>query len=333
MLQADHFELERLAPDHYRLHWPATAESQVQSVGIALGAEQPALPCAITLAAGSAELSGLPPAPRHFFHVALSDGRTLLLAERRLALRGTPNFRDFGGYTNSEGQRVRWGQLFRSGQLDLVDGDDQAAIAALNIGLVCDFRHDVERERAPNRFADSHRPRIENLSIMPGSAVNVFAQIGSSGGTSAEQMAQLMVEINRDLASQQRATYQRLFELVADHDGPVLIHCAAGKDRTGFGAALILAALGVPEAVLLHDYLLTDRYLPIETDLLRIREKYQLDIPDEVIRPMLEVRREYLHGALETAKNEFGSLDNYLRSGLQLSAPMLAGLRERLLEN
>jgi protein-tyrosine phosphatase len=327
MSYAEPIQLERLATDRYRLQWSTDLGARVQSITVSTVA------CRVELTDSGAEIFDLPPAPRHFFHLGLDDGRRLLVGERRLLLQESPNFRDFGGYATSDGRRIRWGQLYRSGQLDRVEETDQAEIARLGIQLVCDFRRDMEREFAPNRFAPGHAPRIENLAIMPGSSASLFEQSDTAAGAAVDDYGvQLMIAINRDLALEQTPAYTRLFQALVESEGPVLIHCAVGKDRTGFAAALIKAALGVPEPALLHDYLLTDRYLPIERELARLQEKYQWSGPSDHMLPILQVRREYFYAAFDAIHEQFGSVDRYLREALAVDDDMRAALRNRWLE-
>lgn len=333
LLTTEQFELERIAEHGYRLRWQPQADAQISTIDAGCSPDALTAQAVIDNIQGHADITDLEPAPRHFFRVQFDNGAQLLLAERRLALQGAPNFRDFGGYTTRDNRRVRWGHLYRSGHLNQLTDTDLDAMAALGIGLVCDFREMQEAERTPNRYAPQHQPRIENLPIMPGSAFNIFAQLNESENAVADEMARVMVGINRDLALQQQDAYRKLFLLLAEHDDGILIHCAAGKDRTGFGAALILSALGVPEETLLHDYLLTQKYFPIEREMNIVRKKYGLDLPDAVMRPMLEVRREYLSAALDAVHEEYGSLDTYLREALHVDENMQRELRGKLLES
>lgn len=328
MSYAEPISVERRAADHYRLQWQAEFSGQVDSIVVSTTPAPTAVAAQISIDAEGADIRALPSAARHFFHLTLADGRRLTIAERRLALQESPNFRDFGGYATRDGKHIRWGHLYRSGQLDRVADLDQQQIAALNIRLVCDFRRDTEREYAPNRFAPGHAPRIENLAIAPGSSANLF----EGNGSPIDNGAQMMIAINRDLALEQTSAYTGMFKALVESDGPILIHCAVGKDRTGFAAALIQAALGVPEAALLHDYLLTERYLPIELEIAKLQEKYQLSGPADSLLPILQVRREYIYGALDAIVENFGSIDVYLREALGVDAAMLAELRGRWLE-
>jgi protein-tyrosine phosphatase len=333
MSYAEPIHIERRAADHYRLSWPAELNAAVAAITVSLAPTGEAVAAQIDIDAGGADILHLPVAPRHFFHLTLKDGRRLLIAERRLALQESPNFRDFGGYATTDGKRVRWGQLYRSGQLNRVEALDQQQIAQLGIRLVCDFRRDTEREDAPNRFAAGHAPRIENLAIAPGSSASLFEPASAEAGAAVDRYGvQLMMAINRDLALEQTAAYTRMFKALVECDGPILIHCAVGKDRTGFAAALIKAALGVPEPALLHDYLLTDRYLPIAVEMARLQEKYQWSGPADHMLPILQVRPEYFYAAFDAIKEQFDSIDIYLRDALAVDAAMLKELRGRWLE-
>lgn len=333
MLVSEQFELERTTEHGYRLRWQPLAGGRI--VAIDGGCSPAALTTSAIIdnANHCADILDLEPAARHFFRVQFDDGAQLMLAERRLNLQGSPNFRDFGGYTTRDNRRVRWGMLYRSGHLNQLSDNDLDILAALNIGLVCDFRDTQESARTPNRYAAQYRPRVENLPIVPGSAFNVFAKLNDSNNAIAEEMAEVMIGINRDLALQQQDAYRQLFNLLAEQNDGILIHCAAGKDRTGFGAALILSAVGVPEETLLHDYLLTQKYFPIDREMNIVRKKYDLNLPDAVMRPMLEVREEYLRAALTAVHENYGSLDNYLREALNVDDSMRRELRAKLLES
>ena len=339
ILTTEQFELERITAHGYRLRWPARAGARIAAIEAGCTPDALTVSAAVDNTAGRADLPDLDPAARHFFRVRFDNGAQLVLAERRLALEGSPNFRDFGGYTTVDNRRVRWGLLYRAGHLNKLSDADLAITAALDIGLVCDFRQVEESQRTPNRYAPHHQPRIEPLPIAPGSALNIFARFSAAADgdpahrASAEDMVRAMVHINRDLALQQQDAYRRLFALLVEHDSGILIHCAAGKDRTGFGAALILSALGVPEPRLFEDYLLTQKYFPIDREIDIVRKKYDLDLPNAVMRPMLEVRIEYLRAALDAVNATYGSLDAYLREALHVDEHMRRELRGRLLDN
>ncbi|GAB3318196.1 tyrosine-protein phosphatase [Haliea atlantica] len=252
--------------------------------------------------------------------------------ERRLVLQGTPNFRDFGGYTTSDGRRVRRGLLFRSGQLSSLTEADVAALRRLRLDVICDFRREDEQRHAPNRLPADPLPRTVSLPITPGSNEAVFAS-GSLDLGGRQAMFDFMVAINQDFAENQGDAFGRMFrELLEQPESRSLVHCAAGKDRTGFAAAIILLALGVPREQVMADYLLTSRYFSPPKEIERLRVKYGLEgVPDDAILPMLEVHPEYLARALRSI-DDYGDFDSYLREVMGLGNAERDELRIRYLE-
>lgn len=280
-----------------------------------------------------ARLAGLPPARRHYFRLRDQYGNEVLATERRLGMDGAPNFRDLGGYRTESGRQVKWGFLFRSGQLSGLSEQDVALLASLQLDLVFDFRRTEEQAADLSRLPREHGPRVVSLPIIPGSNSRFFEEAGQHSGQ-PDAMFEFMLEINRDFAGPQAATYRRMFsEILAAPEARFLVHCAAGKDRTGFAAAIILLALGVPREVVMRDYLLTARFFRPEREMDRLRIKYQLEhMAAEAILPMLEVHEDYLAQALQYIDQNFASVEDYLASALGVGGAELAELRARYLE-
>lgn len=283
--------------------------------------------------ASYARLSGLPPATRHFFELKDQHGNRALATERRLGMHGAPNFRDYGGYLTTQGRQVKWGYLFRSGQLSNLSEQDVALLETLQLDLVCDFRRVEEQESDPSRLPANNPPRIASLPIIPGSNSRFFEE-ADAHLAGPEAMYDFMVEINRDFALEQTGTYARMFEeILAVPDNRFLVHCAAGKDRTGFAAAIVLLALGVSRETVMRDYLLTQRFFLPEREIERLREKYDMEhMNAEVIVPMLEVHEAYLAQALDVIDREFPSVEAYLAEALQVGPAELQELRHRYLD-
>ena len=251
--------------------------------------------------------------------------------KRKLGMQGTPNFRDFGGYPTTAGGQVKWGYLYRSGQLSGLTEQDIALLASLELDLICDFRRLEEQRGDPSLLPQERPPKVLSLPIVPGSIDSLFEQAGGAA-VGREAMFAFMVEINRDFALEQTQTYSRMFAEILDvSDARFLVHCAAGKDRTGFAVAMVLFALGVPRDVVLRDYLLTARYFDPRLELDRIRRKYQMDLPAEAILPMLEVHPDYLSAALDEIESRYPSIEAYLSAALGVGPAELAELRGRYL--
>ena len=280
-----------------------------------------------------ARVSGLAPESRHFFRLRDQHGTEVLAAERKLGMQGTPNFRDFGGYRTADGRLVKWGFLFRSGQLSNLSKQDVALLTSLKLDLVCDFRRVEEQEGEPSRLPASNPPRVASLPITPGSNAQFFEQAGGQLGD-RKTMFDFMVDINRDFAEAQTETYARMFrEILEIEDARFLVHCAAGKDRTGFAAAIILLALGVSPDVVMQDYMLTERFFSPRQEIDRLRTKYQMQQMDaESVLPMLEVHEDYLSRALTAIADNYPSTEVYLEEALGLGVSEVSRLRARYLE-
>jgi protein-tyrosine phosphatase len=280
-----------------------------------------------------ARMSGLKPASRHFFRIRDQHGTEVLAAERKLGMQGTPNFRDFGGYATVDGRRVKWGYLFRSGQISNLSDQDLELLGSLQLDLVCDFRREEEQASEPSRLPGANPPRIASLPIIPGSNSRFFEQTDGMVGD-AHAMFEFMLEINRDFAESQTDTYSRMFREILDVDNArFLVHCAAGKDRTGFAAAIILLALGVSRDVVMRDYMLTGQFFHPHAEVERLREKYRMQGMDtQAILPMLEVHEDYLARALQSIEQNYPSVDIYLKEALGVGPAEVAELRARYLD-
>ncbi len=227
---------------------------------------------------------------------------------RVIALEGCSNLRDLGGYRAADGRRVRMGRVFRSASLANLTDADLAQFATLGIRTVCDLRGVRESERAPSRL-----PGAGALDVVP---LPIEPRVGAS---------------LRDLLRREEATGEDTYALLqaayaayAGEHLPLLFHCSAGKDRTGFGAALLLTALGVPREVVVADYLATNR-------IWRREHALPPETPDAVRETLLTAHRPLLEGALDQAIRSYGSPERLLEDGLGLDAARLRALRGTML--
>lgn len=272
---------------------------------------------------------------RHYFYLQSEHGEGVILAERKLDLEGTPNFRDLGGYQGHEGRKLRWGKLYRSSKLSALSEKDRGYVRRLGLTLICDFRQVLEQELEPTALGDGHLHTLASLPVMPGSSQS-FMESLHNGIIAVDDAAKFMEDTNRDFVINQMPQYAEMFQLLLQGDRPTLIHCASGKDRTGFGAALILDVLGVDEDAIVEDYLLTNRYLPIDSEIERLSATFTdqsgAAIPEHVLRPMLEVRPEYIRACFEEIRQRYQSKQHFYETALRLDDAKLAELKGRLLE-
>lgn len=324
MLIAESVEIHRPEPGKLMLQWQTSPPRQPVQVALEQAPEE--VLATVTEGVYSTTLADDDLQP--VFRLQDAEGHVARIAERHLPLAGTPNFRDFGGYWTEDGRQVRWGQLYRSGQLATLRDADVVRLEGLGLELVCDFRRDEERQHEPSRLPDA--TPIIGLSIAPGSTGGFYEAL-LSGELEVERTAEFMLDINRELALEQREPYRRLFEQLLEARGPLLVHCAVGKDRTGFAVALILACLGVPRDRILADYLLTTEYLCPDREVQRIQEKYAFTGDLSGLRPMLEAREMYLAAAFDAIDASYESMNHYLEAHLGLPSEARQRLRERLL--
>jgi protein-tyrosine phosphatase len=232
--------------------------------------------------------------------------------ERRIDMNGPVNFRDLGGYRAGDGRAVRWGRVFRSDALMLHD-DDLAAFAGLGIRTVYDLRSETERTSNPNRLPDAAAPAAAPaVVVLPlvseDPDANPLEGVDSADGE--DFLEHLYVHILERSAGNFGAV---LTGLAHDEDLPAVFHCAAGKDRTGMVAAVLLSILGVPLADILDDYELTGRYRTTEhvnASMARLRESQSL--APEVIAGMLRAPRWAMESALTQVGARYGDFDRYL---------------------
>lgn len=247
------------------------------------------------------------------------------------------NFRDFGGYETVDGARVRRGRLWRSAHFAEATDEDVANLDALGVSFIVDLRRPEERAREPNRWPGETARTISNdEGSAEGLPPHVMALLQAD--LTAESVTTYMLNTYREFAFDQRhiELYRAWFTELASADGPAVIHCAAGKDRTGLGCALTLHALGVGEEAIFADYEFTNAVLDLDARLPRIQarmeERLERKLNAEALRPMLGVNVDYLRTALHSIEAREGSIDNYLETVLGVGATQRAALREALAE-
>jgi protein-tyrosine phosphatase len=269
---------------------------------------------------------------RHYFCLQSESGEVAILAERQLSLQGTPNFRDMGGYEAHDGRRLKWGKLYRSSKLSELTDVDVNYVNRLGVTLVCDLRQVLEQELEPSRLGAEGPSMLASLPVTPGSSTSFIDNL-QRGVIAVDDAAGLMQEMNRDFVINQTPQYAEMFRLLLMGDQQVLIHCASGKDRTGFGAALILDVLGVAEEKIIDDYLLTNNYLPIDEEVERLSREFSdhtgSAVSEEVLRPLLEVRPEYLAACFEEIRKRYKSKQHFFETALKLDDSKVSLLRDR----
>jgi protein-tyrosine phosphatase len=263
------------------------------------------------------------------------DNASTELATRVIPLEGGVNFRDIGGY--SAGQRtVRWGKVFRAGVLCYFTATDHEALRKLGVRAICDLRRTEEREREPTRWPHELRA----LSWEDGNSMPTVRGFAADQPRTAAGMRAAMLDLYRALPGWMAPRIQGLFECIASEHVPVLVHCAAGKDRTGVAIAVLLAALGVDQNAILEDYLLTndvgnfEHFVSSRKDShLGLADVHQplLSMPQEMREALFIADADYLRAALEQIAQDHGDILTYLKSIVRLGDRTLEQVRHALL--
>jgi protein-tyrosine phosphatase len=242
---------------------------------------------------------------------------------RHLNLSGASNFRDLGGYLTRDGRTVRWRQIFRSNHLAHLTEDDAAVLRSLGVKSAFDFRGAEERQAALCLMSDV---TVHSLPVEPTVVAALRAIAATGTQLSTEHAAEVMRDSYRNYVQQNTPRFRALFAHLLEDRAPLVIHCTAGKDRTGFACALILHTLGVSDDVIAEDYLLTNRYY-------RRDPNNGSELPDDVKNVLGTVQASFLGAAFEAIDADYGNLETYLRDGLGLARPERAGLEARYLQN
>jgi len=221
--------------------------------------------------------------------------------ERRIALQGSTNFRDIGGYATRSGTTVRWKRVYRSDALARLTDDDLAVLAPLQVATLIDLRSPRELEASGHsRLVTEHGVTHKHLPFLP----------ESTNPTDYQNIPPLS-ELYVHMIERGAPTIRAVFEMLADNTTyPAVVHCAAGKDRTGVTIALLLRTLGVADEVIVADYALTDGYLAEGIERLRAAggiEQYS-HVPPEILRAHAET----MAGFLATVDQRFGGTDQVL---------------------
>ncbi|MGB7982765.1 MAG: tyrosine-protein phosphatase [Candidatus Nanopelagicales bacterium] len=258
-----------------------------------------------------------------------------------LGLRTVANLRDLGGWRVPGGARVAPGRVYRSTDLSRLAEPDLSRFVDLGIRTVFDLRTASERLAAPDVLPMGAGYRA--LDVLADSTMAIPAHLKAllADPPSATQtlrgggVGALFHKAYREIVMlpSARRGYRALFrDLAAPHAHPALVHCTAGKDRTGWAAAVLLLLLGVSDEDVLTDYLRTnDMMLPV---LAPILDQFQAAGGDPaLLGPVLGVTPDYLEAAFDEVRHNFGSVESYVAKGLRLSDETIDGLRRNLLRD
>ncbi len=279
----------------------------------------------------TAALSNLDPLVRHYFEVVPKGEAGQIVAERHIRLQGIRNFRDLGGYATTDGRTIRWGLLYRSGNLSQASDADLAYLSSLRLKLVFDFRMPSENRLQSREYATALGARVNSLPMISDRIMQMFksATISTPGEQHKIDAEDLLIEMYRCFVTDSLSQCSEIIQTISDPANlPSLYHCSQGKDRTGFVSAITLLALGVSRKTVFNDFMLSSRYITPDDE-----GQILSSLNPALKQSLLKTRREHLEAAFETIDERYGSMDTYLGEGLGLNENSLAKLRNPLLES
>lgn len=257
------------------------------------------------------------------------------MTSRQMTFDAIDNFRDYGDYATEAGRRVRAGRLFRSAHHGRMSDGDLERLGALGIGAVVDLRRPVERQRQPSRRPVGFDGRIIESDL---DAVSEAPHITflKSADLTPDSGRRFMTQTYGAMpfSPAHIEVFAAYFRALDKSDRPVVIHCAAGKDRTGLLAALTHHLLGVGRDDLLEDYLMTNTAIDLvgrAPEIARqMKEKTGREPSADAVVAFLGVEAAYMDAAFATIEDRAGSLDLYLRDVLGVDDGLRARIADRL---
>lgn len=235
-----------------------------------------------------------------------------------MPVKNPSNFRDLAAHVDAP---LRRGTLYRSDHLGALDEDDARAIRALGVRRVLDFRGVHERTAAECRLPDV---KVHSLAIEPTVVQSLSKLLQSGHELTAADVVEHMKDTYRSFVLHSTHRFAEFFAHLLESNEPTVFHCTAGKDRTGFAAALVLRALDVPQEDVMRDYLLTNERL-------RPTDVSGWTLPPHAVKVLWSVQPDFLQAAFDEIDAQWGGIGAYFRAGLGLGAAELARLREMYL--
>lgn len=253
-------------------------------------------------------------------------------ASRMIAIEGTRNFRDAGGYRTADGRRVKLGRLYRSGSLADLTEQGRSALAKLHVVSIIDLRSTDERRADSNAWQASaglgYWTRDYAMADM-----GLRGLFADPAKLSPEAVRTAMAGGYRSMPAAMAPSYRQLFaRLGSARRGAVVVNCTAGKDRTGIGTALVLTALGVPYQTVREDFLLSNAAASAQFHTGVTMPPAMAAVPRESLALLAGVDGTWLDAAFDQMRKDRGSVAGWMRAELGVGPKQIAALKRKMLE-
>lgn len=263
---------------------------------------------------------------RKYFRITFNDRYGQIVGARSVSMDSVQNLRDMGGYYNINHKMTRWGKVYRSGDLSRMTSSDSLRLSKLGIKTIIDLRSNQEIAMFPLRLEE---PVVVPIPLTVGSSTEIepFLRFGRiRKGDAIIHMQDVYLKFISD----NHEAFAEAFSYFLDKDNyPILFNCTLGKDATGFMAAMLLSALQMSEQTILSDYLASNDYILVN----RYASLARSHNPDtqEAITILLSANESFMNPIFLKIRRDYGSMDNFLSSALELTDKDREKLKDILL--
>jgi protein-tyrosine phosphatase len=268
------------------------------------------------------------PVKRSYFRLVFNKNYSTTTAARVFPMEELFNFRDFGGYYNTNGKQIRWGKLYSSSSLSNISLQDVNVLNNLGIQTVFDLRPNRESFLEPAKY---FAPQTVYLPLR-GNPYNIFFDTILREEMMAGDVKLYAQDIFFYLLDHNPDYFVKMFDLLSDENSyPVLFTCTWGSDRSAIVAALILAALDIDLEQIFSDYMLTNEQINIHSLIQDMDIYSQVETIQETLTALVRVHKSTVTYSFDRIIKEYGSMDNYFVKELDLTANKREKLKKILL--